>query len=98
MCIRDRAKGKGDFTAYNGITYSLRNSQWTDANGNVKREEIFNALNWPQLNIIELEGLDVNPLNTTSSTSESNETDLIQLEPYKLFGFIPTGAQVVKED
>jgi len=92
------AKGKGEFTAYNGINYSLKNGQWTDNNGNVKREEIFNALNWLQLGVIEIEGLDVNPLKTTSSASESDETELTQLEPYKLFGFIPTGRQVVKED
>ena len=91
------AKGKGDFTAYNGITYSLRNGQWSDSTGNLKREEIFNALNWPQLGIIKLEGLDVNPLKSTSNTEEDDSSNLIQIEPYKLFGFIPTGRQVVKE-
>lgn len=91
------AKGKGDFTAYNGITYSLRNGQWSDSTGDLKREEIFNALNWPQLGIIKLEGLDVNPLKTTSDTGENDNSNLIQVEPYKLFGFIPTGRQVVKE-
>ena len=93
------AKGKGSFTAYNGISYNLKDGQWSEIGGKaLKRTEIFNALSWPQLGIIELEGLDVNPLKPTSNTGENNNSELTQLEPYKLFGFIPTGRQVVKED
>ena len=93
-------EGKGDFTAYNGITYSLRDGQWSEVGGKrLKRTEIFNALNWLQLGVVEAEGLDLNPykISTSGDNKEETKDDLIQLEDQYLFGFIPTGRQVVKK-
>ena len=83
-------EGKGDFTAYNGITYSLRNGQWSEAGGKrLKRTEIFNALNWLQLGVVEAEGLDLNPykISTSSGGEEEKQDELTQITPLKILGF-----------